>query len=490
MILDRIEAIARRHPHRLAVASEAGRATFCELVGAAHRVAERLTRGEPVLCLLPGGPSFTAAQLGAFAAGAPFFPLSPSSKPQELRQAVELGRPRTVLLSTPASGPSDGDWPAEAPSIPAIRFDGLSMSDTPSGASDSPHLASRPFGRAAIIQPTSGSTGAPKGVLLTEAQVLAGALASADLAESYAGAAVFVPIPQFHAMGGAVVLEHLLGGSSVSLRSRFTPGDHLRCLESEGVRLIAASPSYMRLLDRIGMLERLDGVTGIQLGSAATDTALIERIQSSMPHARIHLRYGLSECFGVLTRLDLEPGAPPPAPGLVGPARPGVELAALPAVGDGPAEELWVRSPAVAHRSIVPGQGLVPLVDDDDWLATGDAGYLGPDGVHIRGRLSQFIKRHGHRVDPSEVELALLAHPDVVEAAVVSAPDPLAESEIVAVVEGTISVKALLHHCRARLCDHKVPQKFVVLDHMPRTPAGKVKRDELRRLVAAGGTFR
>lgn len=475
----RLAALVAEHPDRLAIADARGGLSYAALEAQVEALLPRLPERGLVVGLLPSGPAATVAHLACLGAGAVYLPLPPTAPSAELATIFERLPPDLVLHDGSRHEGLDHALGARRPARWRRTEDGWEAETPGDGARPGAALAGVPAD-ASMIQLTSGSTGVPKAIVLGRASIEASLAQGAEFLERYRGQAVFSPIPQFHAKGGAVVLEHLLHGSSVLTSSRFVPGDDLKRMRRARVALIASAPSWFRLVLRLGLLSHLDGLRGVLIGSAACDGALIERLRAARPELLIHLRYGLSEAFGSLTRLDLAPDAPLPPLGLVGPPLPEVELSPLPTPGGDEPEELRVRSPSVALGQVVAPGVFAPLTDAEGWLATGDMGYRDAAGLHLRGRRTTFLKRHGYRVDPSELEHALLAHPAVSEAVVVGVPDPLAGEQIVAVVEGAVCPKALRGHVEARLSAPKHPQKILVWPALPRTRAGKPDRARIR----------
>jgi acyl-CoA synthetase (AMP-forming)/AMP-acid ligase II len=474
----RLAALVAEHPDRLAVADARRSLSYAGLQAEIEALLPRLPERGLVVSLLPSGPSATVAHLACLAAGAVYLPLPPTAPSRELGRVFERLPPDLVLHDGSRHDGLDQALGARRPARLVVDADGWREETAGDGAA---RVATDGLpADLAMIQLTSGSTGVPKAILLGRANIEASLAQGADFLERYRGRAVFSPIPQFHAKGGAVVLEHVLHGSSVLTSMRFLPGDDLKRMRRAHVALIAAAPSYFRMVLRLGLLGRLDRLTGVLIGSAACDQALLERLREARPELAIHLRYGQSEAFGALTRLDLEPDQPLPPVGLVGPPLPEVELCPLPDPGAEEPAELRVRSPSVALGQIVEPGRWTPLTDAEGWLATGDMGYRDTAGLHLRGRRSSFLKRHGYRIDPSELEHALVAHPRVSEAVVVGLPDPLAGEQIVAVVEGAVCPESLRGHVEARLSAPKRPQRILVWSALPRTRAGKPDRARIR----------
>ena len=472
-------------PDRVAVASKAEAKTFATLLRDVDALATKIPERAVVACLLDSGVDFTTVQLATMAAGACFFPLPPTAKPGEVHKAFQSVRPDVIVADrdvapdarVPTCAPKD-DWPT-------VRASEVLPEDT------------------RILQLTSGSTGRPKGVVVGAQAIEASLAHSGSFLERFAGRAVFSPMPQFHAMGGAVVLEHLLHGATVLVSNRFVPGDDRRRMAEAEASLAIGSPSYFRMLLRLGMFrgDKLNALDAICLGSAPADGQLLTSLREALPRASIHIRYGLSETFGALTRFDLAAGEPEPPVGLVGPALGEVQVGPLsePLEGSDP-QEIRVRGDSVS-KWIVTGDGeLRPLRSEDDFFSTGDLGFLDDRGLHIRGRKSEFIKRLGFRIDPGEIEAALRNRAEIQEAVVVGVHDDLSGCSIVAVVEvakrspgsvegvSEVDPAELADFCRGQLSDYKVPQRFELVAQIPRTPSGKPDRARIRETLTVGAS--
>jgi acyl-CoA synthetase (AMP-forming)/AMP-acid ligase II len=473
VIVARIRAAARGRDAALAIANEQGALSFGALLDAVDaRAAELRAAGASFAILaLPGGPAFTLWQLAAMQAGCVVAPLPSGATEHELRAYLDGLAPQFAVAD-----------PDDAARLRAVAGAGLPVF----GPEDPlPALApiEHPFpAEVRLVQFTSGSTARPKGILLTERNLEADLDAQRAHLAQFAGRSVFCPLPQFHAMGNAVVLEHLGHGSGVVLSNRFAPAEDFARIRGAGCDHLLCSPSWVRLwlpLARIGGA----GIAprGLTLGTAAIDPELVASLQAVWPRATLHLRYGLSEAAGALTRLDLAPGEPLAAAGLVGAPVPGVELRA-PAREPEPARELVVRC-AMAASHQWHEQRVIPLLDEDGWLATGDYARLDGGGrLRLEGRASSFVKIQGFRVSPFEIEALLRAAPGVRDAVVVGTPDRTRETRLVAFVEpdgAALDPAALRAHCEAKLAAYKVPARFAVVPELPRTPAGKPDRPRL-----------
>lgn len=469
-MIGRLDAVAAGRSGSVAIADGKSTRTYGQLARDVKALASELRPGAIVASLLPSGVPFTTLQLATLEARATFFPLPPDATPTELGHALSLAVPDLVFLGAASGAPVKEALPAHVPRV--VFGEAVPAHGAEAGLS------------AAMVQLTSGSTGRPKGVLLEPRALEAGVDDAASFAEAFAGSALFSPMPQYHAMGGALVLEHLLHGVSVHVAARFVPGDDLRRMQEAEVALLAGPPAYFRTLLRLGLFKKeLPGLRALLMGSAAAERELLLGLRELLPSVSLHLRYGLSETFGSLTRADIEAGAPLPAPGFVGQPLASVRLAPLPALEE-PAAELRATGPTVAETSL-HADGQRALRDAEGFFPTGDVAHAAEGAVHLRGRSSEMIKRFGFRVDPSEIEQLLVGHPAVRDAVVLPVPDPLAGSAIVACLDALPDAEAELRaRCAEHLGPRKRPQRFVFPEAFPRTPAGKPDRGALRRLLA------
>ena len=511
-MLNRLRSAAHGREDTLAIGSEAGTATFGQLLATADAITRFLAPHTLVLLAMPGGPTYTAIEYGGFAAGAVVAPIPDKSTARETRAFLAVVRPDVVFVSSLAAqhgvldalgGPGeldDLDEPvtivvAEGPTGRHGAHRVVALAEVLAGSAGRPRAAAdhQVPAQARMIQFTSGSTSTPKGIVLSAANLLANLDQNAAHLTTFCGRAVFCPVPQFHAMGGAVVFEHLAFGSPVLVANRFVPGDDLANLQKHHCVGILASPNYFKLTLKLGMLDpkRLPDLAMFTIGTAAIDPGLISDLRSRFPDARIHCRYGLSEALGAMTRLDLEPGRQLDDPGMVGPLVPGLEFApGMMPPGEGEPAEIKVRGGTVAIGRLAARGHYEPLSDADGYLATGDLGHLDAKGrLHLRGRISTFLKSNGHRINPFEIEALLREVAGVHDAVVVGTPDPLAGQRIVACIEATPGHLAPTHEelltaCLGQLAAYKIPTRFVIVDQLPRTPAGKPDRTRIQEETA------
>ncbi|MDX2092411.1 MAG: AMP-binding protein [Kofleriaceae bacterium] len=346
-------------------------------------------------------------------------------------------------------------------------------------------------GEPALVLYTSGTTGAPKGALITDRNIAA----NLDmLARAWAwaeGDVVVHALPLFHVHG---LVLGLFGsqrrGGTLSWVPRFAPTDLARALAAHpGALLFAVPTMYHRLCEAaagdVAIAEAMRGARTLVSGSAPLSVREHAHVERLTGH-RVIERYGLTETLiNCSTRHDGDRRA-----GFVGPPLDGVELRLvdderreIPGGDAAAIGEICVRGPHVFAGYLNNPDATRAVVDADGWFYTGDLATRSEDGqLRIVGRRStDLIKCGGFKVGAGEVEGALLDHPAVAEAAVIGAPDDDLGERIVAfiVTRGPIEPKALEDHVAARLSPHKRPREVHVVDVLPRNAMGKVQKTRL-----------
>lgn len=346
----------------------------------------------------------------------------------------------------------------------------------------------------ALILFTSGSSGSPKAVVLSERSVivnqhhllLRSRRLPQDLDPSTEQSVTLVCTPLFHIGGVSNIVTNLLTGSRMVLtRGRFDPEEILHLIETEKVRTWGGVPTMAaRVLDHPD-LERYDLSTlrSWPLGGAPLPPTLLERMRTALPQLKergLANTWGMTETGGFMTlatHADLER-----FPGTVGRPYPCVELriADPDETGSG---EILVRSPTVMLGYLGLDDG---TIDDQGWLHTGDLGHLNDDGcLMLDGRSKDIVIRGGENIACVHVEQALAAHPRVVEVAVFGVPHKELGEQLVAVVRqragAPLTEDELRQHCRTTLAYFEIPSLWHIDDQPLPTLAGeKVDKKALR----------
>jgi len=353
----------------------------------------------------------------------------------------------------------------------------------------------RSLRRPCAIVYTSGSTGQPKGALLHEH----GAVRSARLSWRYWYGGIepvrtVVQHPVNHV--GWLVCECVAGlvaGGSLYFKERFDGGATLRLIDRHALNLWVAFPTMLRLAMQSPDWHTCDlrSLRRIALGTAPEVEILRQFRERS--DAIFCVSYGLTEAHGGAVTVTGNAASLQEVAGSIGRPVPGVELRIADLTGQdvpaGQAGELLVRDSTVFLGYLNRPDATAHSIDAGGWLHTGDVAVVNATGdLHLVGRIKEMYKSGGYNVYPPEIEKVIASYDDVVQVAVVGAPDPLWESVGVAflVVGNTdhFSVPSFTAFVRSQLANYKVPKRFEFLEAMPQLPNGKVDRVELRKRAA------
>lgn len=461
--------IARLRGRRWAPIVEDDRRTdVVALDAAASAVAADLARhgvapGARVGLAVENSAPHIAAMFGVWRAGAALVPLHPRLTAGEADGLLAHAGARVVLRVAAR----DGTWRVE----PFAAGAGRALGDE--GARD-----------VAVVAYTSGTTGRPKGVVLTHANMLWAATALLRTRRDHERSVAAVVSPLCH---NPIFVSHylarLLSGGTVVLCA-FAPERIVRLIRDEGVTDLPLVPAMIGPLLDSPELTDVSRVVRVSVGSALTPMAIKERLAARFPNADILEAYGQTESTDGLTltvgREALE------RPGTVG--RPHAPFAMAITTPDGapcaPGEqgEIVARGPTVMRGYLDDPEATATALRDG-WLHTGDLGRMDEDGyVYVTGRLKEIIITGGENVSPEEIEAVLARHPAVAEVAVFGAPHERWGEQVTAAViaRGPLSCDELREFARPHLAGFKLPRDLLLVDALPKTSAGKVKRRELR----------
>lgn len=551
-----LPALAERDPTAVALTWRGAPITAAILSAAADALALSLRaagvgRGDRVACLLPDEPEIAALLHGVARLGAVLVPLNPRWTAAELEWPLTHTEPTAIvhapgldsllpardrarrivvppdeLLRGPGgragesarggragdhSGPGDRDPGGATPDArghsghgerPGDDGDARSGHPRRSAASDSPGngpasgrsdlLRSADVDSAQAIIHTSGTTGRPKGTVLTWGNQLWSAYGSARRLGVRPDDRWLAPLPLHHVGGLAILLRSALYGTVAALPGRVDAAGLSEALDREPITIVSLVPTQLaRLVEVRGDRPPPAGLRAVLLGGGPAAPELLERAHAlGYP---LCPTYGLSEASSQVATCapgwSPADGLPPAAPPLDG-CDVRVTDDSGRALAAGVAGAIEVRGPTVT-----PGYWRDPVATGaaiaGGWLRTGDLGQL-----DIRGRLIVFARRDdvivtgGENVHPAEVEGVLESHPDVAAACVVGLPDPEWGVVVTAAIEAVPGrrpeIERLRAFARSRLAGYKVPRRIEIVEALPRTASGKVRRGEVRRLFGTG----
>jgi len=324
---------------------------------------------------------------------------------------------------------------------------------------------------------TSGSSGTPKGVVLTHANHAASAAGARARLALTPDDRWLLCMPLCHVGGLAIVLRSVRIGFPVVLQDGFDPERFVRAVADHRVTIVSVVATMLaRVLDVVGAKRSpLASLRCVLVGGGPLPPSTLDRARAAgLPVVQT---YGLTEASSMVTCQAVSGAS---EAGAVGPPIPGAELRIVDPDHDG-VGEIAVRGPVVSPGYLGP-DGTV-TARPDPWLRTGDLGRLSPDGLlGIAGRRADVVVTGGENVHPTEVESVLLAHPAIAEAAVYGVADEAWGERIEAklVFRGDpIDHATLVAWCATQLGRFKIPKAFHAVSSLPRTAAGKIRRGEL-----------
>jgi len=476
-------------PAVVAGASELSYADLQALVAALNgRLRHHGVRtGDRVAILGLNSIEWVVAFLACLDAGAVAAPLSYRLSPYELEQQITLLQPRLVLADEEfLESVTAGARSAGATLLPLTGLDSGRESVWAGRSAGAVTAAVTPASHA-LISFTSGSTGAPKGAVITHEGLVSAAGAYVEAMGTSEDDRTLAMVPLFHNTGFCDQLAHmLLVGCTVDLLPAFGVAAAREALLRQPSTFLIGVPGILRLLTTSEGGEEIFSACRIACyGGSPMPEAWIQDIASRWPHLRLYNSYGLTEFTSVSHLLD--PRDLPEHSGTVGRPVPGAEQRVVEADGSqlpaGEVGSLLLAGPS-RMKKYWRDRARTSEVTRGRWLVTGDLGSVSEDGfLTLMGRASEVINRGGEKVSPLQVEAALSLLPEIAEAAVVGAPHPVFGERVVAFValrdRHELDADAVRTHLARTVADFAVPERFFVLDHLPRGSTGKVDRRAL-----------
>jgi HIP---CoA ligase len=500
-----VDRAASAFGEREAVVEPGGpRLSYAELGERVHAVAASLGAhgiepGDRVAIWSPNTHHWVLGALGALYAGATLVPVNTRFTGPEARDVIVrsgarallvagrfLGTDRLAALRETAAGPV-GELrlvvriPVEENDADAGALDWAEFEAAGHG-----HAASR---LAAAVRPdqvsdilfTSGTTGRSKGAMSAHRQSLAVARAWADCGQLTSSDRYLVVNPFFHSFGyKAGILVCLLTGATLVPQLTWDPGQAMRIIEAERITVLPGAPTlYQALLDHPGRAALdLSSLRLAVTGAAVVPVVLVERMQSELSFGTVLTAYGLTEA---VVATMCRPGDDPKLVATTaGRATAGFEVQIAPGTG-----EIVLRGPNVMLGYAGDEAATREAIDADGWLHTGDVGRLDAAGnLTITDRLKDMYICGGFNVYPAEVEQALARLDGVAESAVIGVPDgrlgEVGKAFVVTRPGWQLTEDEVIGHCRQQLANFKLPRQVEFRSGLPRNPAGKVLKRQLR----------
>jgi acyl-CoA synthetase (AMP-forming)/AMP-acid ligase II len=490
--------IARQMPSAPALSWHGGVWTYADLQRAVGATQGRLRAigiqpGSRVALLIRNSPQYVAAYFGTIAAGCIAVPLNVQERASVLSRQIEHSDCGAVIAD-----PQHPEWAAlndaivaKAPQIITVDLQpgtaGCLSFCAAMNADAELKLPDLQVDEPAMMIYTSGTTSRPKGVLLSNGNLVANARAIAAYLRITSNDKVLCGLPFHFSYGSSVLNSNLIAGAQLLLEDNFAfPQQTLRRMQDEGVTGFPGVPSTFALL--LGRCQLSDFDLGklryITQAGGAMPRAQIEKLRQQLPNTDVFIMYGQTEATARLSYLS--PDQLEKKLGSVGMPLPGVEIEVRSegkVLAPGEVGEICARGP-----NIMLGYWREPemtaQVLREGWLHTGDPGHVDEEGyLYIDGRAVEMIKVGAFRVSPQEVEEVLATFPGVEEVAVTGVADEVLGQSIKAVIvlrEGApADLRGVKAHCRQHLASYKVPKIVEFAAALPRTSSGKVQRFKL-----------
>ena len=471
------DAAATGDPDRVALIIGKRLIGYGQLAAAVERCAAGLAAngvapGTRVAVVDGGSLLSIASVLGAARIGAAAALMNPALTTSELRGLMQ----NAGCADVGVAGEAHADRLREAGASKTLTAADL-LSDSPIPAAKTVEEIDD---RDALVLFTSGTTGLPKAVGITSGQLSTRirGMGQPFRADSVPTVSMMC-VPFFHVGGSLGMLGSLYSGNTSVVQERFDAAEWLRLVQEHRVRTAFLVPTMLqRILDHRDFAGTdLTALIAIAYGAAAAPVALVRRAMAALPHVAFANVFGQTETLGAYTTLLPEDHRDPNRVGSVGKPLPGVDVRVVDPdtaadVEAGVVGELWVNT----IQNVTEG-----------WLHTGDLARRDADGyIYPSGRLSDTINRGGEKFGPIEVEEALRTHPAVSDVAVAGIADEEMGQRVGAAVVAhlPVTLEELRSHCRDRIAYFKLPERLMIVDHIPYSETGKVNRRRLALLIA------
>jgi acyl-CoA synthetase (AMP-forming)/AMP-acid ligase II len=475
-------------PERVGVGTRESGLTYQEVLTRARRLATMLhERGDERLALVDlNSDAVPLCLFGAGFAGIPFAPVNYRLTDEHLR--VILGRLAPALVIV---GEGVEERVGDMDGIEVLRTDDLlAQLDDGDASDDLPFVDPEAIG---VLLFTSGTTGEPKTAVLRHHHLTSYIFSSVEFLGADDDEAQLVSVPPYHIAGISAVLSSVYSGRRIVYLPVFEAERWVDLVAAEGITQAMVVPTMLgRILGHLSSTgQKLDRLRNLSYGGGRMPLELIRQAMELLPNVSFVNAYGLTETSSTIAVLG--PGEHREAVasddprvrarlGSVGQPLPSIEVEIRDPDGQalppGTRGEIYVRGEQVAGEYL----GRRALTDDG-WFPTNDAGYLDEDGyLFVDGRLDDVIVRGAENLSPGEIEDTLLAHPSVVEAAVVGVPDPEWGEAVAAavVVDGEVTEDELRDWVRTRLRSTKTPDFIDFREMLPYNEIGKLLRRVLR----------
>ena len=497
-------------PDRTATIFEGGRASYSQLQERVNRLANAMADlgvgpGDRVSTMQVNCQEHIEAYFATAKLDAIYVPLNFRVKTDELSFMLKDAEPKVLFAGARyhdlVKSASEGTTATRS----VVSLDGsvpswLSYEELLASASDEERFPEADEDDTTIIMFTAGTTGVPKGVMLTHNSFSSYLLSNVMPADPEVEEKNILTVPLHHIAGVQAVMAAVYGGRSIIIQRQFEPREWMELVQQERADRAMMVPTMLKQILDHPEFDKYDlsSLEVITYGAAPMPVAVIKQAIQQLPGTRFINAFGQTETASTITML------PPEDHDLSGsPEEIERKLKRLSSIGK-PLDDVEVRIVDEDGKDVSQGEvgeivangarlmkgywhqeGATKEAMRGGWLYTGDLGYVDEDGyIFLAGRAKDFIKRGGEMVSPDEVEQVLQSHPSVDEAAIIGVLDDFWGECVRAVVVAKAgqhpTEEELIEHCHERLASYKKPESVVFVSELPRNPMGKVLKRVLR----------
>jgi long-chain acyl-CoA synthetase len=499
-----VREAARRFGNKTALVFEDQRWSFSQLDEASSKVAAQLRAlglgaGDTIALYSPNCPEWLIGYYAVMKLGGIVTPLNLMLTPDEAAYAMNdcgavavFGSSDRIAALAPVRGQTRLRYcVAYSGPLPEQAIDFRTLLEVDPVDVDAFPLADIALDQPCTVGYTSGTTGHPKGAVLTHRSILMNTAMTATMHVRTAADTVVSALPCSHVYGNIVMNAAIAHGMTLVLHKVFEAQRVLASIQAERATMLEGVPTmYMYLLDypKLGDYD-LSSLSRCTVGGQTMPEAKMRQVEAAFGCPLIEL-WGMTELGGLGTTHS---AYGPTRHGSIGVALPHLQARVCATdvtnrvLPPGEVGELQIRGPMVMHGYLNNPEATAQTLEVDGWLHTGDLARQDEDGfLFVVDRLKDMVITGGFNIYPAELERVIAEHPDVAMVAVGSIPDvakgELAKAYIVARQGTTLDLTALQQHCRTRLAAYKVPRAWQIVAELPKTSTGKILRRKLREL--------
>jgi acyl-CoA synthetase (AMP-forming)/AMP-acid ligase II len=448
------------------------------------------SKGDVLALYSPNLPEYAVVWHGTAFAGGITTTVNPVYNTEELKHQLEDSGARFLVTVEPAA--ERAREAAEGTKVEQVFVIG---DDLPRGEPLAEQVEVSPAEDLAALPYSSGTTGLPKGVMLTHRNLVANLEQTQALFKISDDDALIAVLPFFHIYGMQVIMNlGLIGGAKIVTMPRFDLEQFLTLIQEHKVTRSYIVPPIALGLAKHPLVDKFD-LSSLKLAfsGAAPLGAELEEACAKRLGCRVSQGYGMTETSPVTHAIPLDEGAE--RAGSIGPALPNTECRIVDVdsgedLGVGERGELWIKGPHVMAGYWNNEEATRETVDEDGWLHTGDIAVVDEDGYFaIVDRLKELIKFKGFQVAPAELEALLLSHEGIADAAVIPLPDEEAgeipKAFVVPAPGAEIGPEDVMEFVKSRVSTYKQVRQCEIIDEIPKSPSGKILRRVLKDREAA-----